>query len=983
MKTCITTLALGLLFMPTAKAENKCVSSWVSTENQEVLAAKKLVKLDASKKKLIVNDFKGDKIKEIDLGFEVDSISSFYVGNNSPLLFVRSGDLTKVVSIESGKVINPEGINYNSNMLYAMGENGLVLQLKNDKMGLIINSDGHKIETDAGWNLTNSNSGAVITKKDKNIQMIDIKTGEKATIEVKDNQYSLRGRAVKVGSKNFIFIDGKWRPGPTEFGEIIHARSSGEGVFAKDNFIYTVDLKSNKVISKNEGNLLGANDNEARIIENKSIVIYDNNKKGKLREGVRPENFRTNITNAGWTLISDKNNQLSLENAYSGKIIKAPKEFGNGNYGQLSELSEGVFELNAWSNSGTNSYKYIFDSKSGNVKVLSTAVTVDKNLDLVKYDGQINKPKEICFPRDLQLEDCQCDEILKNKDALDSVKQVALVALCQGDGKGNWDQITGPEPTDTLSNSQAQLYIYKFQKYNQFNPQKDMRVLSAIMGSSIVEQSPDQIYPMLQAIQGSHPYIVKSLYKAFDLEKRLKVNKNKNNFTCTGEAEKNNINKMKDELIKLANSSTDNSYYGRVYWDKFRVYANELAKLDKSTRNQIQEGISEHLLNQLDRDPRFKDVPNQTNYYLMQKYVRSLFGDQSKEATDVVVTGNDGTYKAMVLSNGKEVLPKNWIGPADDASSVVKVELEKPVDPKRPEDLKWSIGNEVYTAKIESKKIESLDKLYPKSASLPYQKMGNGKENNQLIFLGENLRHDQDGGKPLVDSLIKKYQSYYKDEGFTFNPQKIVETEAFMGEKIKSGEIGLLAKEAHSDGDEKNLAKVPQKSILIEGIKGKEKVYLLFPTEEHKESKALSSAKIAEWISSRPKDSYMVYINGSCNSSSKAVAETLRVSDKRFINLGSDTMVDTFENEKTSPMRIMIDGIRKKQTYASMHKALKDSPDSRTGDNNFLFPDSEDYENIIRKKIRKNYRFEKTIYDSKGREVNFADMVDDENAPHD
>jgi hypothetical protein len=85
---------------------------------------------------------------------------------------------------------------------------------------------------------------------------------------------------------------------------------------------------------------------------------------------------------------------------------------------------------------------------------------------------------------------------------------------------------------------------------------------------------------------------------------------------------------------------------------------------------------------------------------------------------------------------------------------------------------------------------------------------------NGMVVTGSNLRD-------LSKGVMDEYLECYRQDSFEFSDAEIQidDFKGFLGQKVKSGELDYFIKEAHSDGDEKNLFRLDKKARMSVGTK--------------------------------------------------------------------------------------------------------------------------------------------------------------------
>ncbi|HEY8270402.1 MAG TPA: hypothetical protein VIG33_05895 [Pseudobdellovibrionaceae bacterium] len=243
-----------------------------------------------------------------------------------------------------------------------------------------------------------------------------------------------------------------------------------------------------------------------------------------------------------------------------------------------------------------------------------------------------------------------------------------------------------------------------------------------------------------------------------------------------------------------------------------------------------------------------------------------------------------------------------------------------------------------------------------------------------IMIVGSNL---SSGHSYVVD----EYLTYYQNQGFEFKPTRPIEAISFFQKSVETGEADYLIKEAHSDGDERNLFRANKYGKLFEGslIKKdgtKEVIYLIAPDDEKKDSKHISNQEFGSWIRSRGKDQPLIYLNASCNSERKVISEIAAAHSSNFIPIPSATSVLTFTDSDNSGEKQFLQSLRNEKSYEDIRASIQKTKAYQKGEDHFLFPDEKDYDDKIRKNLIMNLDFEVKIKDAAGHELQIDESID-------
>lgn len=318
-----------------------------------------------------------------------------------------------------------------------------------------------------------------------------------------------------------------------------------------------------------------------------------------------------------------------------------------------------------------------------------------------------------------------------------------------------------------------------------------------------------------------------------------------------------------------------------------------------------------------------------------------------KDLTDVTVIRNKGNLVLYQLGISPFEGSKETVA-GFHIKEVKKISVTNLPFSHSKERFNWKYGGNEYFAEIEIDKKKKERSIVDSEKSPKYSEMFK-KTFRGVVVAGSNL-------KPWVaDSIIKEYIEYYTQEGFSSWKTYLNEDipKYLEGKVSGSEEMHYFVKEAHSDGDEKNLFRVHVKGKIIHGERKdgdiKEVVDLICPTIDPK-TVLLSNQDFGRWTQEREKSKkpQLIYINSSCWSKDKAIFELSAADTPLLINIPTVTTAKYFYNDEVSVMRSIIDGLRKRKTYEAIRENMKKDPDYVSGkDNVFIFPDEEVYKTEI------------------------------------
>ncbi len=224
-----------------------------------------------------------------------------------------------------------------------------------------------------------------------------------------------------------------------------------------------------------------------------------------------------------------------------------------------------------------------------------------------------------------------------------------------------------------------------------------------------------------------------------------------------------------------------------------------------------------------------------------------------------------------------------------------------------------------------------------------------------IVVAGTNLGTS---GVKVMDHFLR----YYRERGFSFpaGPKEVPDLQGFLKSGITSGKVDYLVKEAHSDGDERNVFGLDRKARVMTGERilpdGKREVVdLVFPSPEKTESLLLPNADFGSWIREREKagGGQFVYFNTSCGSAAKAVNEIQEAQSPLLLDLPTVTPMSVFQNSPTNTEVLLLDGFRNGLDFEALRVAMKGNDEFREGrSNRIVFPDEEEYQAQVTKMVQ-------------------------------
>lgn len=639
---------------------------------------------------------------------------------------------------------------------------------------------------------------------------------------------------------------------------------------------------------------------------------------------------------------------------------------------------------------------YIVDPKSGKIRSFEAGGyrQFDKKIDdWFEMKNGYETVREVCFPDNIKVieDDCGClfrnadNAVFTQEQNIKNAKDLVLATMCQSEefNVKEWDKIAPPITKGEISKAQAQIYLKRFQKKQGFDPKIHLGILSGILKSDLIEKSPALVNEALKSIASADPTIIRQIYNVLKIDKRMPDYKSDESQTCRSTSENKNIEYTIKKFKEKA-SDTD----GRTTvedWIAYRPFAADLQKLPKEEKEAIVDSIAESLSQNAAASTDLSGVFQSKLYYFSKKFALDLVGEKSKSATDLAIAVRNGQSVPIVLGSGdlqestvfaheNTVNAESRYGFKYKTFDPLAVKKDGQVGDVTTKKIDWKHDGQSYSAEAKTTILEPLKNLIAPDKSPNYAALKKDGKLTGMMVIGTNLSASQAG-------LVDQYLTYYQNAGYKFKAAKPVDAVSFFKTSIQSGELDYLIKEAHSDGDEKNLFRANKHGKVFEGTLTKkdgtqEVVYLLTPEEGKKESKLISNHEFGSWVRSRSKDQPMVYFNASCTSVRKVISEISATHSANFTPIPSDSTVRTFRDTEDNGTRQMLQAFREGKNYDGIREALQKSANYKKGEDRFLFPDEKSYDDRVRKNLEMSFDVEVSVKDKAGNEVHLDENIE-------
>ena len=271
--------------------------------------------------------------------------------------------------------------------------------------------------------------------------------------------------------------------------------------------------------------------------------------------------------------------------------------------------------------------------------------------------------------------------------------------------------------------------------------------------------------------------------------------------------------------------------------------------------------------------PEFSGVFLSKLYKFTYNAVAPYFGEPQKSLTDLtLIRGADVTpiLLGSALINGN-VKTQTRFGFSALKLDAVKIPPNVETGQVLADhEVQWSQAGQTYRAKMRIVADKTAHDLVPKGDGPKYNELWQDGKLTGVVLAGSNLSASEAG-------VMDHYITYYKEQGFTFpeTAKELSDIRSFLGKGIKAGEFDFFIKEAHSDGDEKNVCRLDKAGRLLTGVRklqnGKEEVvHLIFSDRKanhsSEDTELLPNEVFGEWLRDRERQGFgqFVYFNTSC-----------------------------------------------------------------------------------------------------------------------
>ena len=531
----------------------------------------------------------------------------------------------------------------------------------------------------------------------------------------------------------------------------------------------------------------------------------------------------------------------------------------------------------------------------------------------------------------------------------------------------NWLQ--PKDASQAVTASESKTYLLQFSKPHGFQ-ENFASTISRILDSysEVPFAAPaDLIYGAIEGVLLEDPDLYETLTTKYrDFFAHLELSNPALRNQCRTPEEVTAIENAVDSLLKkiippASNRPSDDQNLLSTCKDLFRPLRYSIAALPDSEKSILKENLALRLLHGFDSHIHPGVFPSLLGKIALDS-IQPIFNEKTVGLTQFsyVQSSQDGIVTAVIVSSvpfATDSLDQKTDGGSYGIYAIFPSVISTWQYGSHGanishQDYAWSVRDQVYTGTIDVniRKTPVLD-LAPKAASLDYKALLKNHHLTGMVVAGSNL--DFEG-----ETVLGQYEEYYEEQGFKLGERiEVPNLENFLAEKMKSGEIGYFIKEAHAGGDSENIVTLSRKGFYTVGTRhGRETVYLVHSDQGDQNYFHLSRREFAGWI--HDQKTPFVYLNTSCWSAQLSASDIALVANPLFTEISSTEMVRFFFNDSTSiayasPEKIILDGIRKKKSYAEIRSVLSQVNTYRShGEDTFIFPDEDQYESSIRRNLK-------------------------------
>jgi len=534
-------------------------------------------------------------------------------------------------------------------------------------------------------------------------------------------------------------------------------------------------------------------------------------------------------------------------------------------------------------------------------------------------------------------------------------------------GDPGWAGHLPPARQTGLKPSEAVAWLLYFQKQNAFDPKLHAGIAAGLV-QHYRERFPGLTRELLKSVQVKSNQLFEHVTRGFENKDWEPVISAKLELKCSNDLEDQAMAKEATQMFETQKERFT-ARSKRKDWRPLDLFRPQLAELPKDAKENFHDVVTQSLTNAAMDDYTFRGIFPSKVYKFAKHATDPIFGEPQKHTSDLTFAREASELTPMRFSTD----PFQPVG--DQPSEIgnteygffakslppIKFEATLKEGDRIPFKTEWDTQGKHYTADADIVVLAGSDKFVPKDKSLPYDKMWGDGKFSTLVVTGSNLR-------TLALSTLKSYRDYHEAAGFEFaDPVEVPNLKAYLKDKIAATDkvefapgSDLFIKEAHSDGDEKNLFRIDNTAKLVVGTrkvdeKTVEEVLLVYPSDKNKGNQVITNREFGTWIREREKAKVapLGYLNTSCWSVTKAIHEIEAAHSTSLINIPATTSVRCFANSPSNGEFQLLTAIREKANYEKIREKLGLTPLYKRGtDDRFIFPDDDDYDRQIRQVLK-------------------------------
>ena len=571
------------------------------------------------------------------------------------------------------------------------------------------------------------------------------------------------------------------------------------------------------------------------------------------------------------------------------------------------------------------------------------------------------------------------------KPAESPLMQALLSGGCQEKFKAaDWDALTGEPPGigDELPRWRAKLFLKRFEKKGGFEESKHSKFLFALLEE--FRDEPKLFEGVLQRLlledEDTYRKIVR---RVPDFPAKLAKLPVGDKF-CQSKEEADEL--FKRGKLYIENGTVSSSINRGLGYDNLFLLRRFTAGQSAAWKEEHMDKVATKIGDLAVESNAGRGIFASKLYYFALNAVRPLFGEEKRPLGDVTVVRQNEQNRVVKLtalpSLGSDAnFAKNFGFHVTElakyrSSEVGKGEgVELLVDWQHDEAM---VDGEPVKFSASVKLGPAKQRFVPNPQKAPdYKALWKDGFFTGAIVMGTSMEDPVD--------LMDEYMEYYKQKGFKLEPTvPVTDLVKWLQEKVQGGELDYLLKEAHSDGDDKNIFRIQRAAKLMVGRRktkeGEEVIYLVYPNDPVRlsaNSVPLSNQVFGQWMKDRASAGQgpLIYFNTSCESVTKAINELSAAGTNLFVNIPSDSIVKTFLNEKNSGIYQLLEGFRGQKTYEQIRTMIDTTTDAKEGEDSFLFPDMEEYKTELTDRLKEAIDIEVSVKDRRGKEYHLDEQI--------